>query len=149
MWVLAGAGLIVGIGIGYLICYTTSRRSAGQTAAKIKSEFDEYRKQVELHFTKTSELFQGVTHQYRELYQHLAGGAQTLCESLPDTPELELADRSMLPERPQSAKRKEHDQGSQTDEAPSAPAPPDAKAADIARPTPSPAEAATAKPTAG
>jgi hypothetical protein len=54
---------------------------------------------VQQHFTRTSDLFQHMTTQYRELYDHLAQGAQSLCDTIPATPELDLSERELLPRR--------------------------------------------------
>ena len=40
---------------------------------------EQYQEQVTQHFSHTAELFNGMTKQYREVYQHLAEGAEALC----------------------------------------------------------------------
>jgi uncharacterized protein len=91
--------LVAGVGVGYLLFMAVERRkTGGKTAAEIHAELQEYREQVQEHFTKTSDLFQNLTVQYRELYDHLANGAQDLCEPAPGTPMLGISDKGLLPQ---------------------------------------------------
>lgn len=100
LWLAALVGLIGGIGLGYLVFYALhGRRSDGRSAAQVQEELDAYREEVQQHFTRTSDLFQHMTTQYRELYDHLAQGAQSLCDTIPATPELDLSERELLPRR--------------------------------------------------
>ena len=96
-WVIAVLALLAGVGIGYLIFQDIE--IGGKTAAELKQEHEEYRKEVQQHFTKTSDLFQSMTMQYRELYDHLSQGAQTLCETIPPNPALNLSDKALLPNK--------------------------------------------------
>ncbi len=92
--------LFAGVGIGYLIFQDVERRkNGGKTVAELKEEHKEYREEVQQHFSKTSELFQSVTMQYRELYDHLSQGAQSLCDSIPPSPALDLSDKALLPNK--------------------------------------------------
>jgi len=91
--------LVAGVGVGYLLFMAVERRkTGGKTASEIHAELQEYREQVQEHFTKTSDLFQSLTVQYRELYDHLADGAQDLCEPAPGTPMLGISDKGLLPQ---------------------------------------------------
>jgi len=45
----------------------------------VQEELNQYRTEVTSHFSKTAELFNSITANYRALYQHLADGAQKLC----------------------------------------------------------------------
>ncbi|MDH3637481.1 MAG: DUF1043 family protein [Gammaproteobacteria bacterium] len=92
IWLAAGVGVLAGFVIGYLVFYRRVRRDADRSAARIQSESDAYRQQVEQHFAKTAELFEGVTNEYRQLYQHLATGAQSLCDTSAAVPELRLTE---------------------------------------------------------
>ena len=97
MLLAALVGLVGGIGLGYLVFYALhGRKTEGRSAAQVQEELDLYREQVQEHFTQTSDLFQSVTTQYRELYDHLSQGAQTLCDPIPATPELELSEQDLL-----------------------------------------------------
>ncbi len=78
--VAGGFGLLIaGIGLGYLF----ARLRVGKQAAKAKDvqkEFDDYRSNVTEHFGRTAEHFQAIGSQYRELYMHMASGADALCD---------------------------------------------------------------------
>lgn len=92
-------GILAGIGAGYVLFQGLERRRAGgKTVAELKQEHEAYRELVQQHFSKTSDLFQNVTMQYRGLYDHLASGAQSLCHSIPASPALHLSDKALLPE---------------------------------------------------
>ena len=79
---LASAGvviLLVGGGVGYWV----GRTGVGGSKAKIEkaeAELDEYKRNVTAHFGQTAAHFQAIGKQYRELYEHMATGAQALCE---------------------------------------------------------------------
>ncbi len=83
-----GLGVIVfafGLGVGFLISYLLTPRASRtreleEELEQVREEHREYRDQVNAHFQKTGELFEGMTEQYRSIYHHLAGGAQNLCE---------------------------------------------------------------------
>ena len=47
----------------------------------LKENHDEYRDSVSDHFSMTAELVQHMTESYKEVYQHLASGAQDLCSN--------------------------------------------------------------------
>ena len=103
LWLAALVGLMGGIGLGYLVFYALhGRRSDGRSAAQVQEELDAYREEVQQHFTRTSDLFQDMTTRYRELYDHLGQGAQSLCDTIPATPELDLSERELLPGRDQA-----------------------------------------------
>ena len=55
-------------------------KGAADELTKIKDEFQAYRDNVGHHFSKTAELVQSMTESYRSVYQHLAEGAQDLCD---------------------------------------------------------------------
>jgi uncharacterized membrane-anchored protein YhcB (DUF1043 family) len=78
--VAGGVGLLIaGIGLGYW----AARLRVGKQAAKardVQKEFDDYRNNVTEHFGRTAEHFQAISHQYRELYLHMASGADALCD---------------------------------------------------------------------
>jgi uncharacterized membrane-anchored protein YhcB (DUF1043 family) len=46
---------------------------------RTREQLDGYRGEVTEHFTGTSRLLRDLTHQYREVYDHLATGASSLC----------------------------------------------------------------------
>lgn len=98
----------IGVMLGYVLALHLQRKSSGgKLASELKAELDGYRDQVTEHFSKTSELFQTLTEQYRTLYDHLAGGAQELCSPEPDTPGLEIPDRALLESRTRGSEQAE------------------------------------------
>lgn len=78
--VAGGIGiLIAGLGLGFW----AAQLRAGKQAAKaedVQNELDDYRQNVTEHFSRTAEHFQAIGQQYRELYEHMAGGAEALCD---------------------------------------------------------------------
>ena len=46
----------------------------------MQRQFDDYRQSVTEHFGRTAEHFQAISQQYRELYEHMASGADTLID---------------------------------------------------------------------
>lgn len=46
---------------------------------QLQTEHEQYRTEVSEHFGTTAELVQQMTQSYRDVYQHLAQGAQQLC----------------------------------------------------------------------
>lgn len=80
-WTLALVGAAIGLVIGYLL-----GRIGGGKQDTLKQELNDahaelarYKEQVNEHFETTAELVNGLTEQYRQVHQHLAAGAQTLC----------------------------------------------------------------------
>lgn len=85
LWLTGIVCLAVGLVAGLLI----AKRINGSSPAKV-SELEarvqelqrhhaQYRDNVSEHFNTTAELVQQMTESYRDVYQHLAGGAQDLC----------------------------------------------------------------------
>ncbi|WP_455217189.1 YhcB family protein [Kaarinaea lacus] len=64
--------------------------------AATRTELSDYRGEVNQHFLKTSLLVSKLTNDYREVYEHLATGAQKLCNEKPGTPKLDLPDTKIL-----------------------------------------------------
>jgi uncharacterized membrane-anchored protein YhcB (DUF1043 family) len=92
------AGIIIfalGAGSGFVIAWLVlphKRRCKllAQELADARNGQTEFRAQVNQHFKKTAELFEQMTDGYRAIYQHLAAGAQTLCEEHPHSLQLDL-----------------------------------------------------------
>lgn len=79
-WVaLIVLAVALGFGLGLL-----RSRSSGKVAEMqgerdaARQELDEYRREVDAHFERTAQLFDKVTDDYRNLYDHLAQGARQL-----------------------------------------------------------------------
>ena len=79
---LASAGvvvLLVGGGLGFWV----GRSGIGGSKARVEkaeADLEEYKRSVTEHFGRTAAHFQAIGKQYRELYEHMANGAQALCE---------------------------------------------------------------------
>ncbi|MBL1277542.1 MAG: DUF1043 family protein [Ectothiorhodospiraceae bacterium] len=90
---------VVGGGIGYFTArqikdkHTLQLEEDLQTA---QSSLKDYQGNVNRHFLKTSLLFNKLTDNYREVYEHLATGAQSLCNEKPDTAALNLPEAKIL-----------------------------------------------------
>ncbi len=84
IWLVAIGTLAVGIVIGVVIAsrMNTSPSRVQELENQIralKENHTEYRDNVSDHFSMTAELVHHMTESYREVYQHLATGAQDLC----------------------------------------------------------------------
>lgn len=85
LWLTGVACLAVGLVAGLLL---GKRVQAGSPArlSELEAQIQElqrhhadYREHVSEHFSTTAELVQQMTESYRDVYQHLATGAQQLC----------------------------------------------------------------------
>jgi len=86
IWFIAMGCLAVGIVIG-----TAFTRQLSSQAARVKEleekigrmieSHEEYRENVSQHFDVTSVLINQMTGKYKEVYEHLASGAQDLCST--------------------------------------------------------------------
>ncbi len=85
MWLILASMLGVGIVFGFFM-----GRSKGDTSApkvreleqnlnKANEEMQGYRTQVTQHFETTANLFNQLTNDYREVYEHLANSSDQLC----------------------------------------------------------------------
>lgn len=86
IWLVAVGCLAVGVVIGVVLAsrMNTSPSRVQELENQIrglKESHVEYRDNVSDHFSMTAELVQHMTQSYREVYQHLATGAQDLCPS--------------------------------------------------------------------
>lgn len=82
----------IGGGIGAWLMWLMHRsQSGGKSIADLRQEQADYQRDVEQHFERTAELFKDMSENYRNLYQHLASGAQKLCQGEPVIQPLEFA----------------------------------------------------------
>ncbi len=86
IWLVGIAALGLGVVIGVLIAsrlnVSPSRIHELETRIRQLTESNaEYRDSVSDHFSMTAELVQHMTESYRDVYQHLASGAQDLCST--------------------------------------------------------------------
>ncbi|MEZ5568206.1 MAG: DUF1043 family protein [Halioglobus sp.] len=77
--------LLAGLAIGLLVGRRTS--SAGQKYREVERKLDQvlqdkkrYEDDVVEHFTETAQLLNSLTESYRQVHNHLAKGASTLCQ---------------------------------------------------------------------
>lgn len=81
--VLIGIGafiLAAGLGLGYWFGHAMRMREAAKVS-DIAAELKNYRSDVTEHFTQTAAHFQSIGEQYQALYEHMAMGAQALCDA--------------------------------------------------------------------
>ncbi len=76
--------LILGVVCGLLFGRATNApyqeaQSLKDSLEQVQSEYEAYKVEVTQHFTKTAELVNAMTDNYRNVHTHLADGAQTLC----------------------------------------------------------------------
>ena len=80
IWILTLVALAVGVLIGFLLGRVKGgSQGLAEERDQVRNELESYRTQVTDHFAATAELVNGLTEQYRRVHQHLATGAQTLC----------------------------------------------------------------------
>jgi len=94
-------GVACGAGLTYLMTGSNRRRAVElqERLDQLQQELDSYREQVGRHFRKTSELVQAMTDSYRNVYEHLARGSETLCQDV-STPRLDLPQQVRLDSEP-------------------------------------------------
>jgi len=84
IWFIGILGFLLGIMLGSIATYLLVARNRRTHQLRLElnqltERFTEYRDQVTQHFMRTSELVQEMTRSYRDVYEHLASGAQHLC----------------------------------------------------------------------
>ena len=81
LYIIAGgvALLLIGLGLGFWLAQLRNGKHVAK-AADVQKQFDDYRQSVTAHFGRTAEHFQAIGEQYRELYEHMASGADTLID---------------------------------------------------------------------
>jgi uncharacterized membrane-anchored protein YhcB (DUF1043 family) len=84
IWLIAIACLAIGIVIGAVFSSRLNNSSSRVQELEnqlrdLKDNHASYRENVSDHFGMTADLIQHMTESYRDVYQHLASGAQDLC----------------------------------------------------------------------
>lgn len=86
IWLTAIACLAVGIVIG--VVFSSRLNSSSSRVQELENQIRDlkdnhsaYKGNVGDHFSMTADLVQHMTESYREVYQHLASGAQDLCSN--------------------------------------------------------------------
>ena len=127
LWLISVAALVVGGIIGFLFGRSGAGNSRQAELAEqlqtTRNELENYKEDVANHFEKTAELVNNLTNSYQDVHQHLAGGAQNLCQ--PGSIDLALAP-SLTPQLEENAETSADSQQETTtqDSAEVAPEPP-------------------------
>ncbi|QWA11821.1 DUF1043 family protein [Sodalis ligni] len=87
-WEYALIGLVAGVIIGAVGMRFGNRKLRQQQTLqheleKSKAELEEYRQELTGHFARSAELLDNMAHDYRQLYQHMAKGSDSLLPNLP------------------------------------------------------------------
>ncbi len=94
--VLGGAGfLVIGAGLGYGLAALRARGENAR-ADEVREEFEAYRRDVTQHFGRTAEHFRAIGREYRDLYEHMASGADALCDRDAADVKLSFAPKAIL-----------------------------------------------------
>ena len=85
MWIVGVLGFLLGTTLGCIAAWLVFSRGDKTQQLQVelnelKDNFTDYRDQVTRHFMQTSSLVQTMTESYRAVYEHLASGAQHLCD---------------------------------------------------------------------
>lgn len=85
IWLISIAALLVGAVIGFLMGRSgnASNKQAelAEQLENTKAELDSYKLNVNQHFEKTATLVNELTTSYKDVHEHLANGAQDLCDA--------------------------------------------------------------------
>lgn len=81
---IAIAGAVIGLIIGYFAGRRTApgsetARELGEKLEQAESARERYEQRVNAHFADTASKLNALTANYREVYEHIAGGASDLC----------------------------------------------------------------------
>ncbi|MBN4079483.1 DUF1043 family protein, partial [Beggiatoa alba] len=99
MWMASAIVFSIGGGAGFFIARQIKDKRNLELEQQLKatqSQLTEYQGDVNRHFLKTSLLFNKLTDNYKEVYEHLATGAQTLCNEKPLTAALNFPEAKIL-----------------------------------------------------
>lgn len=92
-------GLVIGLIGGFLLTLWFNKDRSSTNAKKIEeleAEREKYHKQVDDHFVNTAVLFKGLTDQYRDVYRHIASGAEQLCSEDAKALHIHLEENALL-----------------------------------------------------
>jgi len=98
-WMSGAIVFAIGGGAGFFIArQIKDKHTLGleEQLEAAQNRLNEYQDEVNRHFIKTSLLFNKLTDNYREVYEHLATGAQKLCNDKPLTTALDLPETKIL-----------------------------------------------------
>lgn len=98
-WMSGTIVFAIGGGVGfYMARQIKDKHTLGleKQLETTQNQLNEYQGEVNRHFLKTSLLFNKLTDDYREVYEHLATGAQKLCNDKPPASTLDLPETKIL-----------------------------------------------------
>lgn len=80
-WIGATIAAIIGFALGALVVWLIDRKRGGGTSvAALKQEHEQFREQVTTHFVETADLINKLTDSYKDVFDHLSKGAETLVD---------------------------------------------------------------------
>lgn len=130
---IAIIALLAGVAIGYLVLRRLTPKHGHDHAEaqlrRLREEHQNYRYQVTEHFSGTAEMLGQLANNYREIHNHLAQGAQSLCDAgaaralqgLPDDESLTPSSGKAGLEPPRDYALKDNPYEGTLDEAPASP----------------------------
>ena len=98
-WMGSAIVFAIGGGAGFFIARQIKDKRTLELEQQLQatqSKLTDYQDEVNRHFLKSSLLFSKLTDNYREVYEHLATGAQKLCNEKPVVNSLDLPDTKIL-----------------------------------------------------
>jgi uncharacterized membrane-anchored protein YhcB (DUF1043 family) len=87
--------LAAGVGLGFWLSQARMRGESAR-ADEVRREFEDYRREVTQHFGQTAEHFRAIGREYRDLYEHMASGADSLCDREAVDLKLSFAPKAIL-----------------------------------------------------
>ncbi|WP_293267049.1 DUF1043 family protein [Neptunomonas sp.] len=81
IWIIGVVALVIGALIGFLMGRAGDNSNEQEKLEDAKQELEDYKTKVAGHFEETADLVNKMTESYRGVYQHLATGAQALCDA--------------------------------------------------------------------
>jgi len=95
---------LLGILFGYLLFgKKNDHRKDKARITELEASLQDYKEQVQQHFSTTASLFQDLGQNYRNLYHYMAESADQLCPEGPETMALQFDSADLLPEQTSNA----------------------------------------------
>jgi uncharacterized membrane-anchored protein YhcB (DUF1043 family) len=134
--VLGAIGLLAaGTGLGYWLGRLRARGEFAKVS-EVQQQYDDYRREVSQHFGRTAEHFKSIGREYRELYEHMASGADSLCDREAADVKLSFEPRAILESIAEEQEESQAPRDFAQDEPPVAEAPAKAEAQAAAKAEP-------------
>lgn len=81
LWAAVVIAGLIGFGIGAAVVWWIGRQQVGGTSVSaLKKEHEQFREQVTTHFVETADLINRLTDSYKDVFDHLSKGAETLVD---------------------------------------------------------------------